>query len=295
MDSKVEQFGCRSIVRFRHSEGRSVREDSPGRTGDDPWITKRLEVDDLCALDLNVTPKASSGSSRLEGNRGDAHPLAELGRLLVDRHQAHCVRWHVDESSDVALAVPQYFPVGIARDLEILPRATPQIHEGVVEAAKAEEGLKSRLFYAGELSSLRESRRDFFVGRSGRHASGEGTGLASCLPLEHHRVSHVSLSILTSEIYCWLESVAEAINVGRVGIDILAQRVRMLDDAAEELWIIGRLKRARVGKRTCVFVAATLAHWIINARAHDERLDEGLTVCLDFADSLSCRHVGFST
>ena len=240
----MEQLGCGPVVGLRRLERGDVREDAARGAGDDARVTEGLEVHSLGALDLHVATEPAPGADRVEADRGDADALADLNSLSIERQQAHRVRRHVDEAREVALAVAQHLPERVARHLEVLARATPEIDEGVVEAAEVEERVEPRPLDPGGLAQLCEARGHLLCRRRERRPLGQRAGVARGDALEHQRVGHLLPRVLGVEVDGRLEAVAEAVDVGRVRVDVLTERVRVLDEEAQRLGVVGRLQRA---------------------------------------------------
>ena len=85
---------------------------------------------------------AAARTHGVEAHGRDACSLGDLHRLAIEREQPNRVRRYVDEPRQVTLAVAKHLPEGVARDLEVLARAAPQIDEAVVEAGEVEEGIE---------------------------------------------------------------------------------------------------------------------------------------------------------
>jgi hypothetical protein len=69
--------------------------------------------------------------------------------------------------------------------------------------------------------------------------------------------------------------VAEAVDFGGVGVDVLAQRVRVLEEQAERLGVVGRLEGARRTEQAADTLATGLAGLSGGAGAEHDGLEEG--------------------
>ena len=69
---------------------------------------------------------------------------------------------------------------------------------------------------------------------------------------------------------------AEAIDVRRVRVDVLAERVRVLEEEAERFGVVRRLERAGDAEERADALAAGGARRIGDAGAEDDRLEDGL-------------------
>ena len=77
--------------------------------------------------------------------------------------------------------------------------------------------------------------------------------------LERDRVGDLRARVLGVEVDDGVEAVAVAVDVGGVGVDVLAQRVGVLDQEAQRLRVVGRDERAGRGERGGVLPAGRLA------------------------------------
>lgn len=105
------------------------REGRAGALGDEARVPERLEVHTVGALHLDVPTEPSTRRHRLEGDRRDLAAVLDLHRLGVERHEADRVRGHVDEPRELAAAIAEHLPVGVACRLEVLLGAAMQVGE----------------------------------------------------------------------------------------------------------------------------------------------------------------------
>jgi hypothetical protein len=82
--------------------------------------------------------------------------------------------------------------------------------------------------------------------------SGSVRASRAAKPLERDRVGDLRARVLGVEVDDGVEAVAVAVDVGGVGVDVLAQRVGVLDQQAERLRVVGRDERAGRGERAAV-------------------------------------------
>jgi hypothetical protein len=82
------------------------------------------------------------------------------------------------------------------------------------------------------------------AGRRERGALGQRARVPRGDAFEHQRVGHLLPRVIRVEVDRGLEAVAEAVDVGRVRVDVLPERVRVLDEEAQRLGVVGRLQRA---------------------------------------------------
>jgi hypothetical protein len=191
----------------------------------------------------------------------------------------------VDQARDIAPVVPQRLPVGVPCDLEVLAGAPAQVYERVVEAAELEERLQPRLLDPGEVDELAAARGDLLGRRLDRCVGRELTAVDRRLALERDGIGHAAIGIVGFEVDRRLQPVAEAVDVRGVGINVLAQRVRVLEHQAERVRVVGRRERARRQKRRAEVLACGEAGRVLNARvrAHDHGLQDRLQPFFDHA------------
>ncbi len=85
VDGEVEQLGRRTIVGFRGLERRDIGEDEARRAADNARVAERLEADALGGLHLYVAKHAAARAHGVEAHRRDAHALANLDCLTIER------------------------------------------------------------------------------------------------------------------------------------------------------------------------------------------------------------------
>jgi hypothetical protein len=88
--------------------------------------------------------------------------------------------------------------------------------------------------------------------------------------------------------------VAEAVDVGGIGVDVLPERVRVLHQETERLRIVWWAESPRGGERLGQVLAAGTACRIARARADDHRLEDGLQALLGLVNASRLRHAGSS-
>jgi len=115
------------------------------------------------------------------------------------------------------------------------------------------------------------------------------------LALERHAVRDVPVGVVRVEVDGALQTVPEAVDVGGVGVDVLAQGVRVLDDEAERLGVVGRDERARGGERRREILARRQARRVLDLRTDDDRLEDGLQPLVRGAGVRLVRHRAAST
>ena len=84
------------------------------------------------------------------------------------------------------------------------------------------------------------------------------------------------VGIVRVEIDGRVQAVPEAVDVGGVGVHVLAQRVGMLDQQAQRLRVVGRLQRASRGEHRAQVLTARATGWIGSAATHNDRLQDRL-------------------
>jgi len=73
-----------------------------------------------------------------------------------------------------------------------------------------------------------------------------------------------------------LEAMTEAVDVGRVGVDVLPERVRVLHQQAQRLGIVGRVQGAGADEGRGQILAARPARRILRLGSNNHRLEDGL-------------------
>ena len=139
----------------------------------------------------------------------------------------------------------------------------------MVEAGELEEVLEARLLDARELRELLLPRRDL-LGRSlERCARGELPSVLEREPLEQDRIGDALVRVVRLEVDGGLQAVAERVDVGRVGVDVLAEGVRVLKEEAERRGVVGG--RDGAGRGEVGVLAARDAGGVLDVAPDDER------------------------
>lgn len=200
----------------------------------------------------------------------------DVDRLRVEREEPHGVGRHVDQPRDLALRVAEDLPVRVAGDLEVLAGAAAELDEGVVERARLEEAREPRALRSCELHERAPARGDLLGCRLELGVAGEVPSLLSGESLEVNALPDASVGVVGVEVDRGVEAVTEAIDVGCVGVDVLAERVRMLEEEAERLGVVRWLERAGDSEERTDPLATGGARGIGHARAEDDRFEDGL-------------------
>ncbi len=87
------------------------------------------------------------------------------------------------------------------------------------------EGIEPFPLHPCGLAQLGEARGDLLRARRRRYALGERACFAGGKPLERDRVGHLRARVLGVEVDDGVEAVAVAVDVGGIGVNVLAQRV----------------------------------------------------------------------
>ena len=145
----------------------------------------------------------------------------------------------------------------------------------MVEAAEVEEGLQPRPLDAREVYEVLLAGGDLVVGGLERGALGELTALLGGDTLEEDGVGHATVGVLGLEVDGGLEAMPEAVDVHGVRVEVLSERVRVLDEEAERLRVVGRLERA-CRLEHARGLASLDARLVEDVAPDDHRLEDGL-------------------
>lgn len=193
--------------------------------------------------------EVAPGLDALEGDGRDAHALLDLDRLGVEGQEPHRVCGHVDEARDLAAAVAQDLPIGVASDLEVLARAAAQVDERVVEGAGVEEALEPGALDARELPQFALLQGELLGRRLERGVGRQSAAIFGLEAFNEETVDEPFVSVVGVEVDGGLEPVAETVDVGGVGVDVLTQGVRVLEQKAEGVGVVRRRERPGLRKR----------------------------------------------
>ena len=293
MDVEVDHLRRGRVVGALLEERLDRREHGARELRDDPRVAELLEVDPDVVLDLDELPNADAGGGYLVGDGRDAAPFGHVDRVSVDGHEPDGEGRHVDKARDAPRAVAKDLPIGVAGDLEILARASPQVDERVVEAGELEEVLEARLLDARELRELLLPRRDLLGRGLERRARGELPSVLEREALEQDRIGDALVGVVRLEIDGGLKAVAERVDVGRVGVDVLAERVRVLKEEAERRGVVGG--RDRAGRGEVGVLAARDAGGVLDVAPDDNALEDRLRAPGGLGDALADHGVARSS
>ena len=127
-------------------------------------------------------------------------------------------------------------------------------------------------------------------------ATSETTNMAHFIDAAARKiVGNVLVGVIRVEVDGRFEAMAEAVDVGGVGVDVLPKRVRVLHQEAQGLRIVGRLDGAGRGERDSEVLAAGAARRILGPGADDHRLEDGLQPGLGIARGGRLAHRAAST
>lgn len=109
---------------------------------------------------------------------------------------------------------------------------------------------------AGELNELSAALLHL-VGRRLELGVARGVAaIASSEPLEVDALTDATVGVVGVEVGRRIEPVPEAVDVRGVGVDVLAERIRVLEKQAERLGVVGRFERARRAEERADALAA---------------------------------------
>jgi len=164
----------------------------------------------------------------------------------------------------------------------------------VVEAAEIEERLQARALDPGEVDQLALAGRDLVAGRLQLGARVELAALAGGGALDEDGVGDPRVGVLGLEVDRRLEAVPEAVDVHRVGVEVLAQRVRVLHQQAERLGVVGRHQGAGALEQG-LRLAGLAARRVGDVTPDDDGLEDRLQARVRLVCRGALVHAGSST
>jgi hypothetical protein len=259
-----------------------------GLSRDDARVAVLLEPNELAALLLSQPPEEFVLGDGLELETY-LNGLLDLSRLFVLGRDPHVRGRHVDEPRDLPALVSKDLPVSVPGDLLLLPLVPPKIDEAPVGVHELKEVLQLQLLEPSlELQALHLCL-DLFIRR--KHPLKidvfvlplfgivEGVGLRLPNSLEPQNVADFFGGFLSLEVDLWLKSMAEPVDVRRVGCDVLRQRRAVLPPTQSPLRIVGRFEEVLVLENPLRLVLVVGARrWCSDGVvAHYLRLDDRAT------------------